>query len=204
MGKTFIASLGFDQSPILRLIGERGLSDGDSVWIVTSAVPHPRAESALQGVREFVAKINPRVRVEVLRLDERSLVDNIVALARLIEGSENPIVDVSGGPRIIGLSLFLAACFSNVGAVYATTETTGERVEIPVPRVPGRPLSGKQARVLALLPARVSELARELKLDKSTVSRTLRSLASKGLVRKRPDRVFEPTLTGAVLRSMLS
>ncbi|MEM2409763.1 MAG: hypothetical protein QXF87_04555, partial [Thermofilaceae archaeon] len=88
MGRTFIASLGFDQSTIVRLIGERGLSDGDSLWIITSSIPHPRAESALQSIREFVSKINPKVKVEVLRLDEKNLIENVAALARLIEESE--------------------------------------------------------------------------------------------------------------------
>ncbi|MEM4563558.1 MAG: CRISPR-associated CARF protein Csa3 [Thermofilum sp.] len=202
MGRTFIASLGFDQSTIVRLIGERGLSDGDSLWIITSSTPHPRAESALQSIREFVSKINPKVKVEVLRLDEKNLIENVAALARLIEESENPIVDASGGPRIIALSLFLAACFSGVTVVYMTTETTGERIEIPVPVIPRRALSSRQAEVLALLPARVSELAHELKLSKPTVSRILRSLVSKGLARRRPDRVFEPTLTGAILKRL--
>ena len=204
MGKTFVASLGFDPSSIIRLIGERGLSEGDRIVLVTSAVHHPRAESALRSVEDLVNRINPKVEVEVLRLDEKAFVENIVALTKLVESSENPVVDVSGGPKMIAFSLFLAACFSGrVGAVYMTTETTGERIEVPTIAVPRHALSDRQAEVLSLLPARVSELSRRLGLSKSTVSKVLSSLESKGLAYRRSDRAFEPTLAGVVLRSLL-
>ncbi len=202
--KTFIATLGFDQSSIVRLIGERGLSGGDRVLLITSALPHPRTESALQSIKEFVNKVNPSVRVEVLRLDEKALIDNVVALTKLIESVENPIIDVSGGPKMIAFSLFLAACFSNVRVVYMTTETTGARVEVPTLTISKQLLSDRQVDVLSLLPARVSEISRELKLSKSTISRILNSLTLKGLIYKRSDRVFVPTLTGIILRSLIS
>ena len=200
--KTFIATLGFDQSSIVRLIGERGLSDGDKVVLVTSAVPHPRTENALQSIREFVSRINPSVEVEVLRLDEKALVSNVVILARVIESVENPVVDASGGPKMIAFSLFLAACFSGVSVVYMTTETTGERIVVPTLTIPKHSLSGRQIEILGLLPARVSELSRKLGLSKSTISRTLSFLMKKGLVYKH-GRVFESTLTGAILKSLI-
>lgn len=204
MRKTFVVTLGFDQSSIVRLIGERGLSRGDNILIITSSVPHPRTESALQSIREFVSKINPNTEIEVLRLNERAFVDNVVTLTKLIKNIENPIIDVSGGPKIIALSLFLAACFSGVSVVYMIAETTGERLEIPTLAVPEHSLSDRQLEVLSLLPARVSELAKKLRLSKSTISRVLKSLMLRGLIYKRSDRVFEPTLTGAILKSLLS
>ncbi len=199
MRKTFIATLGFDQSSIVRLIGEKGLSRGDSVFLVTSVTPHPKTENAIQSIREFVSKINSSVRVEVLRLDEKALTDNVIILARLIRNAVNPIIDVSGGPKGLTLSMFLAACFSGISKVYMTTETTGERVEVPTILFPSHAVSERQRRVLSMLPARVSELSRELGLSKSTVSRVLNLLVKKGLACKRPDRVFELTLTGKVV-----
>ncbi|MEM0085961.1 MAG: CRISPR-associated CARF protein Csa3 [Zestosphaera sp.] len=203
MRKTFIATLGFDQSSIVRLIGEKGLSRDDSVFLIVSSVLHPRTENALQSIKEFISRINPGVRVEVLRLDEKDLVNNIISLSRFIEGVENPVIDVSGGPKLLAFSLFMASCFSGVDVVYMTTETTGERIEVPTLSIPKHSLSKRQIDVLNLLPARVSELARELRLSKSTVSRLLNSLIQKGLVYKRSDKVFEPTLTGGVLRVLL-
>lgn len=204
MRKTFIATLGFDQSSIIRLIGEKGLSRDDSIFLITSSVPHPRTENALQSIREFVGKINPGVRVKVLRLDEKNLVDNIVVLARLVREAANPVIDVSGGPKLLAFSLFMAACFSGVSVVYMTAETTGERIEVPTLSIPKNMLSERQIEVLNLLPARVSELARKLRLSKSTISRLLNSLIQKGLVYKRPDKVFELTLTGSVLKTLLT
>ncbi|MEM0233597.1 MAG: CRISPR-associated CARF protein Csa3 [Candidatus Nezhaarchaeales archaeon] len=204
MRKTFIATLGFDQSSIVRLIGERGLSEGDNIFLITSTTPHSRTENALQSIREFVGRINPSIRVEVRRLDEKALMDNVVVLARLIAGVENPVIDVSGGPKMLSLSLFLAACFSGVSTVYMTAETTGERVAVPTLSIPSHILSNRQLEVLNLLPARVSELSRGLRVSKSTISRVLNSLIRKGLVYKRSDKFFEPTLSGSVLRLLLS
>ncbi|MEM2075742.1 MAG: helix-turn-helix domain-containing protein [Zestosphaera sp.] len=85
-----------------------------------------------------------------------------------------------------------------------TAETTGERVAVPTLSIPSHILSNRQLEVLNLLPARVSELSRGLRVSKSTISRVLNSLIRKGLVYKRSDKFFEPTLSGSVLRLLLS
>jgi predicted transcriptional regulator len=86
-----------------------------------------------------------------------------------------------------------------------TTETLGERVEVPTLAMPTYTLTARQRDVLSLLPCRVTELSRKLKISKSTASRLLRNLVKKGLAyRSGGGKVFEPTLTGRILLKMLT
>ena len=203
MSKTFIATLGFDQSSLIRLIGERGLSSGDTIYLVTSVVMHPRTENAIRSIVEFVNAVNPKVDVRVVRLKETDLEDNIARLSKLIMSSREPVIDITGGPKGLSFSLFLAACFAGVSKVYMTTETLGERVEVPTLAVPTYTLTARQLEVLRLMPCRVTDLSRRLKISKSTASRLLRSLVRKGLAYRGGGKVFEPTLTGRILLKML-
>lgn len=203
MPKTFIASLGFDQSSLVKLIGEKGLSGGDSIYLITSVATHPRTENAIKSILDFVRTINPNVSVEVIRLRESDLEENVVFLSNLIVNSSNPIIDITGGPKGISLSLFIAACFAGINKVYMTTETLGERVEIPTLVMPITILTDRQREALEALPCRVTELSRKLRISKSTASRLLRNLLRKGLVyRDEAKKVFEPTLTGRILLRM--
>ncbi len=203
MSKTFIATLGFDQSSLIRLIGERGLSSGDTIYLVTSVVTHPKTENAIRSIVEFVNAVNPKVDVRVVRLKETDLEDNVVRLSKLIMSSGEPVIDITGGPKGLSLSLFLAACFVGVSKVYMTTETLGERVEVPTLAVPTYALTARQREVLSLLPCRVTDLSRRLKIGKSTASRLLKGLVKKGLAYRGGGKVFEPTLTGRILLKML-
>lgn len=204
MPKTFIATLGFDQSSLIRLIGEKGLSSRDVIYLVTSVVTHPRTESAIRSIVEFVNTVNPKVEVKVVRLKETDLEVNVVRLFKLIKGCEEPVIDITGGPKGLSFSLFLAACFAGVNKVYMTTETLGERVEVPTLAMPIYTLTARQRDALSLLPCRVTELSRKLKISKSTASRLLRNLVKKGLAYRSGDKVFEPTLTGRILLKILT
>ncbi|MEM4591993.1 MAG: CRISPR-associated CARF protein Csa3 [Sulfolobales archaeon] len=203
MHKTFIATLGFDQSPIVRLIGEKGLSDRDEIILITTLTMHPRTESAIQSIRDFVRKISPSVEVKVVRLDEKAFVENVVTLSKLISKVSYPVIDASGGPKMLALSLYIAACFSGIHSVHMTTETTGERVVVPALSTPNISLSDRQKEILSLLPARVSNLSKYLGISKSTVSRILRSLVQKGLIYKNPNKVYELTLTGYIIKTLI-
>jgi predicted transcriptional regulator len=102
----------------------------------------------------------------------------------------------------------------NAQAVSKAIESNAERIakelSIPVDRVleiamPTYTLTARQRDVLSLLPCRVTELSRKLKISKSTASRLLRNLVKKGLAyRSGGGKVFEPTLTGRILLKMLT
>ncbi|MHB9301901.1 CRISPR-associated CARF protein Csa3 [Thermofilum pendens] len=184
-GNTYIATLGFDATHVVRMVGEGGLRAGDEVVIVTSSNPHPRAENALKSVYDFVEKLNPKAKVTVLRLDERRVAENAALLARLLRDASRSgrrvTVDVSGGPRGLALSLYIASVLASTGEVYLTTETTGERVKVPLLPSPARGLTEKQVKALSALPCTTGQLAEKLGVSKGAASRLLRRLREKGL-----------------------
>ncbi len=202
MGRAFIATLGFEPSAILRLVGEKGISSGDVVYLVTSKIPHPRVENAVKSVKDFIDKVSPKAFVEVLRLDESNLEENVVVLANLLKTVEEPIVDITGGPKGLSLALYLAAGFANVGKVYMTVETTGERIEIPTIQPPTHTLTQKQVEILKQLPNRLTKIAKNTKTSKSTISKQLKQLINKGLVYKE-NKTFYPTLQGKITLKLI-
>ncbi|PUA31183.1 MAG: hypothetical protein B7O98_09695 [Zestosphaera tikiterensis] len=202
MGKAFVATLGFEPSAILRLVGEKGISSDDVIYLITSKTPHPRVENAIKSVKDFVDKISPKAFVEVLRLDENSLEENIATLAKLLKTMEEPIVDITGGPKGLSIALYLAAGFANIGKVYITTETTGERLEIPTIQPPTHTLTPKQVEILKQLPNKLTKIAENTKTSKSTISKQLKGLINKGLAYKE-NKTFHPTLQGKITLKLI-
>jgi len=204
-GKVFIASLGFDATHVLRLIVERGLSSGDTVCLVTSSSQHPRAESAVKSVMDFVEKTNPRVEVKVLRLDEAKFEENVALLARYISESlkrGEVFVDISGGPKGLVLALYVASAIAGAGDVSLTLETTGERVKVPVLPNPFAGVTEKQLQVLRNLPSTVTALSSKMGVSKAAVSKLLQRLREKGLVVERAGR-YEVSPAGRLLLGAL-
>ncbi len=203
-GKVFIASLGFDATHVLRLIVEKGLDSGDTVCLVTASRQHPRAESAVKSVSDFVERTNPRVRVEVMRLDEAEIEKNIALLARrILDGMKGGevFVDVSGGPRGLALALYAASILAGAGDVSLTLETTGERVKVPVLPNPFAGVTERQLQALKSLPLTVTALASKMGITRAAASRLLRRLKERGLVVERSGR-YEVSRAGRLLLSV--
>ncbi|MEZ0345236.1 MAG: CRISPR-associated CARF protein Csa3 [Infirmifilum sp.] len=198
-GKTFFFTIGFDATSIMRLVGERGLASHDEIVVLTTSQPHPRSENAVKSVKELVERLNPRAQLRVLRLDEDNVEENISLLASEIARRHGnyKIVDVTGGPKVLSIALYIAALIAGADEILLTSEVTGERVQLPY--IPlGRLATPRQLSVLRVLPATLQEVASRLQVSKPAASRILRRMAEKGLV-KLQGREYHPTRLAAIL-----
>lgn len=198
---TFILTLGFDTSVLTKLIGEHGLRPNDEVIIVKSRVPHPKATEALKEAKDFINMISPETRVHVLELDETNIEEDVATLTNAILQSKNPVIDISGGPRALGLALYIAAGLAGIKEVSLKTETTGIKIKLKtIPLTQARNITPRQAQVAQLLPAKPLKIAKQFKISKSAATRHLQKLVAKGIATKQPGGKYEPTpITKAII-----
>ena len=204
--RLIIASLGFDPSVFLRIIGRYGITDSDKVIIVSSSVEHPKSEAAISEVMNFFNKVGFNVDVKVMKLDENnfpeSLVDFYCKLRTIVEMNDfsRILVDISGGPRGIGLILYITAGLLGLKEVFLTTETKSVSIEVPVMvgSIDSFLPTNKQYKLLSLLPHRPSYISKEMGVSLSSVSKLIRSLENRGLI-QREGRSFKLTEKGKLV-----
>ena len=199
----FILTFGFDSSILARLIGKYGLRDEDIFILVKSKVPHIKADIAVSDAKNLISKLNNNVKVETLNLDERELENNVLTLVKVISRYKDMriIIDISGGPRLLGMSLYIAAGIMKIKNVLIRLETTSEDAYIGTLSLqPCVRLTPRQIQILKLLPAKPSQVAKALKISRSTALRHLQKLERKGLVIKNDQSMYGRTpLTSAVI-----
>ncbi|MGC9069359.1 MAG: CRISPR-associated CARF protein Csa3 [Thermoprotei archaeon] len=197
-GRTIIITLGFDPSVVLKIIGEHGLSNSSRVVLITPKTSHPKAKNAIKEIQNFIEKINNNVKVSVLKIEENKFEENIIRLKKFLSKFSETIVDISGGPRILALTLYIASGIAGIPYIYLTLETTGERIKLPTISLPRSSLTERQKEILSLLPEKPIKIARKIRLSKSAVSRHLKILVNKGLATKHGDQYY-PTITAKTL-----
>ncbi|MEB3756923.1 MAG: CRISPR-associated CARF protein Csa3 [Desulfurococcales archaeon] len=201
MGKAFIITLGFDSSVVLRTISKHGINSEDQIILVTSRTPHPKAENAVNETVEFIGKIEKNITVETLRVEEHDFAKTVRTIYNkirtLMKRNHEVIIDISGGPRIIGLATYVAAGLSSIHEVNITTETQSRNITLPVivDPVDIQKPTLRQLELLKTLPARPSDIARKMNITRSAVSKMLKTLAKKGLV-ERKGKTITPSKKG--------
>ena len=209
MPRTFILTLGFDSSIVLRAISRHGIGEGDRIVLVTSRTPHPKAESAINEVKSFANRISSGIAVDVVSVEEHDFSGSVKTICNIMSSGVNRrenqlIVDTSGGPRIIGLAVYVAAGLCGLHSVWITTETRSKSLSLPVlvdsldTVLPSR----RQLELLRVLPARPSVIARRLGVSRSAVSKMLRSMEGRGLI-VRDGRVVRPSVKAEFLLEVM-
>ncbi len=204
----FFITLGFDSSVVGKLAGRHNMSEVTEIYLIRSSAKHPKAEAAVEESVRLIRKLNPSVRVEVVELDEKDFEGNIARLTDLIYGEgrdDGVVIDISGGPRALGLALYVAASVVGVEEVQMRLETTGEEVALRTLPLPSTScITDRLAVIASYLPTKPSRLARALGISRSTASRELQSLVKKGLAVKSGNRTYLPTpITKALVRIKL-
>jgi CRISPR locus-related DNA-binding protein len=188
----------------IKLLGEKGLGPRDVIVVVTSPQDHPRTDSALKSIHEFIEKINPRANLTREKLNDTNLLESAIQLSKKIlqyrQQGYMVIADISGGAKGLSLSLFIAASVSGADEIYLASEITGERVQLP--RIPEpQKLTRRQLQALAILPATLRETAERLGISKPAASRLLKRMRANGIVSLEKDKYY-PTAWGSLLKEI--
>lgn len=211
--KTLVAVLGFEESIIISSVLRHKLDPGDRLVILTSRDKEDeRAESAKMRLRSFVQQVGmgkPWLELSILALSEHNAEETILEILSFLKKEVNKnreiLIEVSGGLRILGLTLILASLFINnkIKGIYVVTEHTKKLIKIPdISTKPhlSKTLQKLMLSIFKLKEATLEKIASALDKDLSTVSRQTTKLEQLGLIKRKSSRPahFTPTFLGKV------
>lgn len=206
--KTYISLSGFDTSQILSLMVKYGIEGDDRIILIRpEKETDGRGELTVQAVRDLSKQIDSSIKVEIHRVDHQNFEGMLLSLIDLIKNTEGEIVaNISGGPREIFLA-FAIACLSQSQRIRkATSYSDIDRVmrEIHLPKIV-QGLDEKSKAVLGDVrdnqPTTITEMAENLNLSESTISRQVGRLVDLDALRVIPEgkkKLIQTTLTGEI------
>ncbi len=195
MMRTYLSPLGFDTTHIISLIVRSRIERGDRICLIRPEFGEdPRADRAIETVKEMSQQISNDIHVDVLRINNRNIESMILALLDEIRTSTPPalpdsnlIVNLSGGPREVLVALTTATLILAPHIHQCAIFSDIER-EIEIYKPPRLPLSTDE-RALQILadiathgPTSISEIARRVQISESTGSRVCAKLAAEELI----------------------
>ena len=113
MTKALVATIGFDEKFIIRMITREGLNPGDKLFLYTLEPVGDKALKAIRSVRDFVFKYHGReveVKEDTVNVYDfaDALLKLIPAMRNIVETYDEIVINLSGGMRILIIELLLA------------------------------------------------------------------------------------------------
>lgn len=204
--KTLVSNLGFDADHIIRAVVEHDLKGADSLLLFRPEREDPRGARAIEELEGLTKKMYGNLEVRVEYVDPRDFEQGVTEIKRHIEDVSGELVlNLGGGDRALLVTLTVAAMFADREFDAASTFSDAflERVPISVPSLTGGLDEGEEAILEAIRSGAetCTDLASELDLSPSTVSRRLDRLEDDGYVERDIDGNRRPvrlTFTGAL------
>jgi len=208
MKTALVLTLGFDEKFCYRAILRHGISEGDRIILLTAGAEE-RVRKAFEWIRRFVESSN--ISVELVEIDVRDFHSGLIRVLSILRGldSYRLIVNLSGGMRILSLIVYIALTIAGKDAeVELELEDFSAVVRIPATfitlcTIPPN-ITDEKLQILNAVgdgEMSISELARTLNKDVTTVRRHVSALAELGLldVLKRKPMVVRATPEARIL-----
>lgn len=201
--------LGFEPGPLVRAVASCNLRVGGRVIVFMPSFRDERAERAWSDFCRILNMMFNGGRVSVERV-EVDLTDIVTAVRRIRSvlnsiSNMNTVIVFTGGMRALVLSVFIAYLLVEWKVkpkLKVYLEGRGYTIDIPdLTTVLSLDISREKLRILETLidkPRTVSEIARKLGKDRSTIHRHIDWLQRKNLV-ERENKTFKLTSIGKLL-----
>ena len=88
--KTYISPLGFETTHVISLIVAHGIEKGDRIIILRPIVPDPRADHALDDIKDLTGKVDRTITVDVVSIDHHDFSAMMLSLLDLIASAAQP------------------------------------------------------------------------------------------------------------------
>lgn len=209
---TFVSPIGYDSTRVTRPILREGISNGDQIVLLRPVQEndHRRARTAIQDIERTTEEVQPEVSVTTKEITTESYSAAVLACSELLrELSGSVVVNFGGGPRELYLAL-VTASIAHVDLLDKSllfSDLDGGVDEIDLPRIvsgiPTPAVETLNAIVFSEAMIGIPDLAAQLGMSKSTVSRHVRQLEESGAVEAEmhgKTKCVQPTFTG-LLRS---
>ena len=210
--KTIITILGFDTSQVFSVIVKDGISKGDGIIILRPIedTKEMRGEKAYSEIQNLIGQISQEITFRKIILDTSNFSSMLEQISEMLKELEGEIVvNISGGVREISIALTTVTILYNkkISRIYNFSRIDGEIREIELPYL-AFSLTGHDKRILDIIieePRKYNELAIELDLSKSSISRIVNELEEKKIVIVKEagkEKIVHPTLTGKLIRNI--
>lgn len=195
MKRLIIATIGFEEKFMIRAITRHGLDKGDHILLITGPSTE-KSMNAINLIKGFVTKYYGKdVSLSIKEVPISDFYTSVLTIKQsIIERAKeltNVIVNLSGGMRVLIIATLLALAMLNLKNVLIEIETEDSSSIITIPTEMlslGQSKLGKRLLdILRILvesqtPLSVSEIAKELQLDESTIRRHLLKLRRMKLI----------------------
>lgn len=130
MGKTYIFTLGFHEDFIIRRLHQTAASKDDTILIFTASPAVASVKKAYQNLVAYTATMNLSEPILVeLKLDD--FYGMVSQILEWINQAQQPIIaDLSGGMRMIGITVYTSLLIHGHRAKIYIADETGEAREI--------------------------------------------------------------------------
>ncbi len=189
--RSYLSPIGYDSTRVTRPVISYGLDTDDSIILLRPELEMDdnRASQAIRDVRQMIMQIEPDVSIRIEEVPHDDFQGAVAAICDIFENTNGEvIVNLSGGAR----DIFLALCVSSmvhldrISTIVSFSDIDGDVREISLPdlTVDAPSASFETLVTIAKLgrPVSISELTEERDIAKSTVTRHLQQLESRGLV----------------------
>jgi len=201
--RLFVCTIGWTETPIVRLVVRHGLKAGDFVLLIKPIGADEKAEVALRSIEDFLIKMLGDLALRsfrVLEIDPLALVNSIKQIKEVLEGyeAEEIVAILSGGMRALLLEtllgLFFSKHFQKERRTVIEVDLEGRNEYIKLDSRLLKLIGWKPAReqlklveALKFEPKTMRQLAEELGVNVSTIYRWYKDLEARGLITAEKD-----------------
>lgn len=189
--RTYVSPIGYDSSRVTRTVISHGLDTGDAIALLRPAVEMDdnRASQAIRDVRQMLSQVEPKIEVDLHEVPHDDFQQAVVSVCDVLDSAEGSlVVNLSGGARDIFLALSTAAVVyhDRVESFLSYSDIDGEVRPVDFPNlIVDTPKASFQT--LTEIDRHndsvsITELTEARDIAKSTITRHLQQLESRGLV----------------------
>lgn len=189
--RSYLSPIGYDSTRVTRPVISYGLDTDDCIILLRPALEMDdnRASQAIRDVRQMITQIEPDVSIRLVEVPHDDFEGSVTAICNIFQENDgNVIVNLSGGARDIFLALIVASMvhLDLIHTVVSFSDIDGDVREVSLPNLTVDAPSASYQTLAAIeeldRPVSISELTEERDIAKSTVTRHLQQLESRGLV----------------------
>ncbi|MFP4589973.1 MAG: CRISPR-associated CARF protein Csa3 [Halobacteriales archaeon] len=189
--RSYISPIGYDSARVTRPVISHGLDTDDRIILLRPEreTDDARASQAVRDVKRMTTQIEPEVEIDLKEIPHDDFQEAVLRISDVFE--DNPgelIVNLSGGARDIFATLCIASIVhvDRINTVLSFSDIDGDvrSVDLPNLTVDVPPSAIETLRQIDENNDKISisELSDQLDIAKSTVTRHLQHLESRGLV----------------------
>lgn len=209
--RTYVSPIGYDSSRVTRTVISHGLDTKDRIVLLRPAVEMDdnRATQAVRDVRQMLSQVEPEIEVDIVELPHDDYRASVSRVCDVLEAAQGElVVNLSGGARdlLIALTTAAIALHDRVSAFLSYSDIDGEvrplsmpNLVVDTPNASFKTLTEIEQHNDSVS---ITELTEARDIAKSTITRHLQQLESRGLVaswQEGKSKYAQITFTGQLL-----